>query len=128
MKGQAAETLMNKLRKRGVPEEDWSYYLKSPHTWDYNIKSESGLCKGIEVVLFTPTTSKPLWVDKSSSDEFIQLKIRLQKVLDIKKVIKIFKEEEDPDDNWFEISLKRATKKADSLQQDLRTAVQHAMH
>ena len=43
-------------------------------------------------------------------------------MLDIKKAIKIFKEEEDPDDNWFEISLKRATKRADSLQQDLRTA------
>ena len=67
MKEQAAEVLMKKLKKRGVPEEDWSYYLKSSHTWDYNIKSESGLCKGIEVVLFTPTTSKPLWVDKSSS-------------------------------------------------------------
>ena len=99
-----------------------SYYLKSSHTWDYNIKSKSGLCKGIEVVLLTPTTSKPLWVDKSSGDEFIQLKISLQKVLDIKKAIKIFKEEEDPDDNWFEISLKRAVVRADSLQQDLRTA------
>ena len=43
-------------------------------------------------------------------------------MLDIKKGIKIFKEEKDPDDNWFEFSLKRATKRADSLQQDLRTA------
>ena len=122
MKRQATEVLMKRLKRRGVPEEDWSYYLKSPHTWNYNIKSKSGLYKGIEVVLLTPTASKPLWIDKSSVDEFVQLRERLQKVVSIKKGIKIFKEEKDPDDNWFEFSLKRATKRADSLQQDLHTA------
>ena len=122
MERQKTEELKKKLQGRRIPEENWLYYLSPPHTWNYSIKSTSGLCKGIEVVLLTPTTSKLLWVDKSSGDKFIQLKIRLQKVLDIKKGIKIFKEEKDPDDSWFEFSLKRATKRVDSLQQDLRTA------
>ena len=79
MKGQAAETLMNKLRKRGVPEEDWSYYLNSPHTWNYSVKSTSGLCKGVEVVLLTPTPCLPLWVDENSIGQFKQLKSRLKR-------------------------------------------------
>ena len=43
MESEKAEELKRKLRKRGIPEENWKYYLESPHSWDYTNVTSSGL-------------------------------------------------------------------------------------
>ena len=69
-----AEEVKRKLRKRGIAEDNWKYYLESPHTWDYTDVTSSGLCRGVEVVLLSPTTCTPSWIVKESLSRFIQLK------------------------------------------------------
>ena len=44
-----------RLKIRGIPEDDWQYYIESPHSWDYSKVASSGLSKGVEVVLLSPT-------------------------------------------------------------------------
>ena len=61
---QKAEEMKRKLKKRGILEADWQYYLKSPHSWDFINMSSSGLCKGVEIVLLSPVTCTPNWIDK----------------------------------------------------------------
>ena len=122
MKRQKTEDLKKKLKGDGIPEENWSYYLRSPHTWNYSVMSTSGLCKGVEVVLLTPTPCIPIWFDKNSISQFKQLRSKLKAVLNMKGEIEEFKENEDPDDNYFIFSLKQASKIADNLQQELQMA------
>ena len=55
-----------RLEKRGIPTEDWQYYVESPHSWDYSKVASSGLRKGVEVVLLSPTTCTPYWVVRGS--------------------------------------------------------------
>ena len=46
-----SEEVKRRLRKRGIPEDNWQYYIESPHSWDYSDVASSGLCKGVEIVL-----------------------------------------------------------------------------
>ena len=77
--------------------------------------STSGLCKGVEVVLLTPTPCIPIWVDENSIGQFKQLRSKLKAVMNMKGEINEFKQNEDPDDNYFMFSFKQAGKKAYSL-------------
>ena len=43
MENQKAEKMKRKLKKRGISEGNWQYYLKSPHSWDFTNISSSGL-------------------------------------------------------------------------------------
>ena len=72
-----AEEMENILRDSTIPEEDWKYYLTPPQMWDYSIMSESGLCKGVEVVLVTPTSCIPSWIEGESCDQFRQIRSKL---------------------------------------------------
>ena len=58
------EMVKKKLKMRRVPEDDWQYYVKSPHSWDFSDVNPSGLSKGIEVVLLSPNTITPSWVQR----------------------------------------------------------------
>ena len=44
------------LRKRKIPEEN---YIEAPEHWDFNDITESGLQRGIEVILMSPNTVTP---------------------------------------------------------------------
>ena len=41
------EEVKKKLEKRKIPTDDWQYYIKSPHSWDFSDVNPSGLSKGI---------------------------------------------------------------------------------
>ena len=81
MKRQKTEDLKNKLKGRRIPEEDWIYYLSPPHTWNYSVMATSGLCKGVKVVLLTPTPCIPIWVDEKAISQFKQLRSKLKAVM-----------------------------------------------
>ena len=116
-----ADGMENILRDSTIPEEDWKYYLTPPQTWDYSIMSKSGLCKGVEVVLVTPTSCIPSWVEGESVDQFRQIRSKLKAVLNVKREIERFKGKEEPDDNFFTFTFKQAGKKAEDLQKELQT-------
>ena len=50
------------LKRCGISQEDWMYYLHPPQTWDYATVSALGLTRGVEIVLTARTTSKPIWL------------------------------------------------------------------
>ena len=99
-----AEEVKRKLRKREIPEENWQYYLESPHSWDYTNVTSSGLCKGVEVVLLSPTTCTPSWIVKESLSRFIQLRAKLKEVVYAKNEMDKFIQNENPDDNQFMVT------------------------
>ena len=116
------EETKRKLQKRGIPEGNWQYYLNPPHTMDYTIISSSGLCKGVEAALLSPTTCLPIWVVKESIHHYVQLRAKLKEVIYAKNEMDKFKQSENPDDDYFMVSFKPAGKKADKLKSDLQTA------
>ena len=75
-----AEELKNKLKGNDIPEEDWIYYLTHPQTWDYNNMSASGLCKGVEVILLTPTQCIPIWIDEKQTEIYNECERRNKKI------------------------------------------------
>ena len=84
------EEVKKRLEKRGIPEEDWLYYIESPHSWDYSEIAPSSLCKGVEVVLLSPTTCTPGWVKRGSLNRFIQLRGKLKKLMQAKSEMEKF--------------------------------------
>ena len=81
------EMVKRKLKKRTVPEDNWQYYVKSPHSWDFSDVNPSELYKGIEVVLLSPITIAPSWVEKRSVKYFIKLKGNLMELMRSKSEI-----------------------------------------
>ena len=122
MENQKAEEMKRKLKKRGISEGKWQYYLKSPHSWDFTNISSSGLCTGVEVVLLSPVTCTPTWVHKESLERFKQLRAKLKEVVYTKQEMDKFKQSENPDDNQFMVKYKQVGIKADKLQNDLQSA------
>ena len=97
------------------------HYIKSPDAWDFNDISSSGLNKGIEVILLSPNTITPYWVDRGSVSRFIQLRGELTKVIQAKEEIERFVQNEVPEDNQLAAAHKQAGKRAEKLQADLQT-------
>ena len=115
MEDDKAEEVKRKLRKRGIPEDNWQYFLESPRSWDYTDVTSSGLCRGVEVVLLSPTTCTPSWVVKGSLSRFIQLRAKLKELMYAKNEMDKFIQSKNPDDNQFMVAYKQAGKKADKL-------------
>ena len=90
VESEKAEEVKRKLRKRGIPEENWQYYLESPNSWDYTDVTSSGLCKGVEVVLLSPTTCTPSWIVEESLSRFIQLRAKLKELVYTKNEVDKF--------------------------------------
>ena len=82
-----------RLEKRGIPADDWQYYVESPHSWDYSKVASSGLSKGVEVVLLSPTTCAPSWVERGSISHFIQLRGKLTELMQAKSEIENYAEQ-----------------------------------
>ena len=72
-----------------------------------------GLCKGVEVVLLSPTTYTPSWVEKGSQNHFIQHRGKLKELMQAKSEIEKFIESKAPDDNQLLVAYKQAGKKDD---------------
>ena len=117
-----SEEVKKRLKKRGIPEDDWQYYIESPHSWDYSKVTSSGLSKGVEAVLLSPTTCTPSWVEKGSLSRFIQLRGKLKELMYAKSEIEKFIQSKAPDDNQLLVAYKQAGKKADKLQSELQAA------
>ena len=114
--------IKRRLEKRGIPADDWQYYVESPHSWDYSKVASSGLSKGVEVVLLSPTTCTPSWVERGSMSRFIQLRGKLTELMLAKSEIENFIQSKAPDDNQLLAAYKQAGKKADKLQSELQAA------
>ena len=69
------EEVKKKLEKRKIHIDDWQYYIKSPHSWDFSDVTPSGLNRGIEVVLLSPNTITLTWVERGSVSRFIELRV-----------------------------------------------------
>ena len=93
--------IKRRLKIRGIPEDDWQYYIESPHSWDYSKVASSGLSKGVEVVLLSPTTCTPSWVERGSLSRFIQLRGKLKELMQAKSEIEKFIQSKAPDDNRY---------------------------
>ena len=71
------ESMRKKLEKRNIPAELWEYYLDLPENWDYGDVDEKGLHNGIKTILLGSRTVTPYWVEMSSVDKFVSLKMKL---------------------------------------------------
>ena len=117
-----ADKMRVQLRKRKIPEENCSYYIEAPEHWDFNDIAESGLQRGIKVILMSPNTVTPGWVEKDSVDRFVKIKMKLTAIVQATAEIDRFVEEEMPEDNQLAAAHKQAGKKANKLQADLQSA------
>ena len=117
-----AEKMKKKLEQRRIPKENWLFYTKAPESWNFNDTAPSGLQRGIEVVMLSPNTTTPSWVEKGSVDRFIKIRGKLTEIKQAKAEIDRFVEEEIPEDNQLVAAHKQASKKADRLQADLQSA------
>ena len=73
------------------------------------------------MILLSPNTITPYWVDRGSVSHFIQLRGELTKVIQAKEEIERFVKNEVPEDNQLAAAHKQAGKKAEKLQADLQT-------
>ena len=117
-----SEEVKQRLKKRGILEDDWQYCIESPDSWDYSEVASSGLSKVVEVVLLSPTTCTPSWVERGSLSRFIQLRGKLKELMQAKSEIEKFIQSEAPDDNQLLVAYKQAGKKAEKLQSELQYA------
>ena len=74
------------------------------------------------MVMLSPNTTTPGWVEKGSVDRFIKIRGKLTEIKQAKAEIDRFVEEEIPEDNQLVAAHKQASKKADRLQADLQSA------
>ena len=110
------------LKRCGISQEDWKYYLLPPQAWDCNIMSASGLTRWVEIILTARTTSKPIWLRPDQLAQFKQLRDKVRAVMDVIAEIEKFKEREDPDDNTFTFHCKRAGDEAGQINIRLQNA------
>ena len=94
-----AEKIKKKLGQRKIPTENWRFYIEAPGLWDFTDITESGRQRGIEVVLLSPNTTTPDWVEKGSIDRFIKIRGKLTEIMQAKAEINRFVEEDIPEDN-----------------------------
>ena len=94
-----AEKMKKKLEQRRIPKENWHFYTKAPESWNFNDTAPSGLQRGIEVVMLSPNTTTPGWVEKGSVDRFIKIRGKLTEINQAKAEIDRFVKEEVPEDN-----------------------------
>ena len=116
-----AEEIKKKLEKRKIPANEWQFYIKAPESWDFNDTAPSGLSRGTEVILLSPNTITPCWVEKGSISRFIKIRGKLTEVMQAKSEIERFVQEEIPEDKQLVAAHKQAGKKADKLQADLQS-------
>ena len=74
---------------------------------------EKGLHNGIKAILLGSRTVTPYWVEKSSVDKFVSLKMKLTALTQAIEEIDNFVGEDMPDDNQIVSEHKTAQKKAD---------------
>ena len=108
------------LRIRKLPEENWRYYIEAPEHWDFNDITESGLQRGIEVILMSPNTVTPGLVEKDSVDRFVKIKMKLTAIVQATAEIDRFVDEDMPDDNQLAAAHKQAGKRAENCKQTSR--------
>ena len=117
------EEIKKKLEKRKIPANDWQYYMKSPDAWDFNDTSSLGLSKGIEVILLSPNTITPCWVERGSVNRIIQLRGKLTEVIQVKSEIERFVQDKVPEDNQLVAAHKQAGKNTDANWSECRTGL-----
>ena len=74
------------------------------------------------MVMLSPNTTTPGWVEKGSVDRFIKIRGKLTEINQAKAEIDRFVKQEIPEDNQLVAAHKQASKKADRLQADLQSA------
>ena len=73
------------------------------------------------MILLSPNTITPCWVERGSVNRIIQLRGKLTEVIQAKSEIERFVQDKVPEDNQLLAAHKQAGKKADKLQTDLQT-------
>ena len=73
------------------------------------------------MILLSPNTITPCWVERGSVSRFIKLRGKLTEVIQAKSEIERFVQDKVPEDNQLVAAHKQAGKKADKLQADLQT-------
>ena len=114
--------IRRKLDQKKIPAENWHFYIETPESWDFDDIAPSGLQRGIEVVLLSPNTTSPGWLEQGSEESFIKIRGKLTEIIQAKAEIDRFVKEEIPEGNQLVASHKQASKKADKLKADLQSA------
>ena len=108
------EKLQDDLRTYEIQKNDWVYYLTEPEQWDMD--------NGSRAVLLKSAPCLPIWVNKESEQKFKNLRAKMRQLWSVCEQIKEFKEAPDPSDHFFKDSIKEARRKAERLDQEVKTA------
>ena len=90
------EEMRQILRRRNVPRNLWKYYIETPKDWDYDDINESGVHNGVRSILMLNSFSSviPWWIQNSSLDKLVELKLKFTKVIQAIEEIDRFTSEE----------------------------------
>ena len=116
------ENTRQMLESRGIPRGLWDYYIEVPKDWAHDDIDEIGIHNGVRNVLMSQRSIRPWWVQNSSLEKLVELKLKFTKVVQAIKEVDRFAGEEMPEDNQLNSECKQAQKQANNLYEKLQTA------
>ena len=87
------------LKRRSIPRGLWNYYIETPKDWDYDDIDETGVHNGVRNVLMSQRNVRPWWIQNSSLDKLVELKLKFTAVVQAIEEVDRFASEEMPGDN-----------------------------
>ena len=73
----ANDRFVDKLTEKNIPEEHHEYYINHYSSWDFKDLAPSGLPRGVEALIWTWSSAKPIWLP---SEDYPHLDNLLQKM------------------------------------------------
>ena len=80
------------LRRSDIPRDMRKYYIKPPKNWKRNDNDETGLHNGVKSILMMNSfqTIIPWWMQDSSLDRLVRLKLKFTSVVRVKEEFERF--------------------------------------
>ena len=80
------------MERSNIPRDLWKYYIEAPKNWDHNDYDETGVHNGIRSILMMNSFQNviPWWMQNSSLDRLVRLKLKFTSVVRAKEEIDRF--------------------------------------
>ena len=90
------EEMRQILKRSHIPRNLWKHYIETPKDWDYDDIDESGVHNGVRSILMLNSFNSviPWWIQYSSLNKLVELKLKFTKVIQAIEEIDIFTSEE----------------------------------
>ena len=71
------------MKRSNIPRDLWKYYIEAPKDWDHDDIDKSGVHNGLRSILMLNSFQNviPWWIQDSSLDRLIELKLKFTSVI-----------------------------------------------